>query len=278
MNKFIILLAFLAFQFATIQVTNASSILVDRTHGQQFDEQGFSNYLLSLGWRIDRNQVSPITPELLEGYDIFFTVQCHSAWLQSEIDAIVDYVNGGGALWFVGDDGSRPTAMFDNQLVSQFGVTFNGDRLYDPTDNENNDPSWPTIHSLETHPITNDVSSFGYYHGSSLNVSNPDYIIAMGDDDTYSNEGFYTSYPPVMAAVEFGSGRSVVVGDFSPWHAYRFPKLSEEECLLLLNTAEWLATPIPIPTLSEWGMILFSILLAGSALWVMRRRAKQNLA
>jgi hypothetical protein len=30
--------------------------------------------------------------------------------------------------------------------------------------------------------------------------------------------------------------------------------------------------PTPIPTLSEWGMIIFSVLLAGSAIWMMRRR------
>jgi hypothetical protein len=28
----------------------------------------------------------------------------------------------------------------------------------------------------------------------------------------------------------------------------------------------------PIPTLSEWGMIIFSLLLAGSAIWMIRRR------
>lgn len=30
--------------------------------------------------------------------------------------------------------------------------------------------------------------------------------------------------------------------------------------------------PQPIPTLSEWGMIIFSLLLAGSAIWMMKRR------
>jgi hypothetical protein len=28
----------------------------------------------------------------------------------------------------------------------------------------------------------------------------------------------------------------------------------------------------PIPTLSEWGMIIMSLLLAGSAVWMIRRR------
>jgi len=33
-----------------------------------------------------------------------------------------------------------------------------------------------------------------------------------------------------------------------------------------------------IPTVSEWGMIIFFILLVGSALWVMRRRTGQESA
>lgn len=33
------------------------------------------------------------------------------------------------------------------------------------------------------------------------------------------------------------------------------------------------STPaVPIPTINEWGMIIFSLLLAGSAIWMMRRR------
>ena len=32
-----------------------------------------------------------------------------------------------------------------------------------------------------------------------------------------------------------------------------------------------------IPTVSEWGMIIFFMLLVGSALWVMRRRKGQEL-
>jgi hypothetical protein len=39
-------------------------------------------------------------------------------------------------------------------------------------------------------------------------------------------------------------------------------------------------TPLPsaIPTLSEWGMITFFVLLIGSALWIIRRRTSQKLA
>lgn len=38
------------------------------------------------------------------------------------------------------------------------------------------------------------------------------------------------------------------------------------------------ADPSPIPTLSEWGMIIFLILLVGSAMWVIKRRTDQESA
>ncbi|TES91722.1 MAG: IPTL-CTERM sorting domain-containing protein, partial [Desulfobacteraceae bacterium] len=32
--------------------------------------------------------------------------------------------------------------------------------------------------------------------------------------------------------------------------------------------------PSPIPTMNEWGMIIFSLLMAVSALWFIRRRSR----
>ena len=253
MKKLIISLIFIGLcVLVVMSEANASSILIDRTHGQQFDEQGFSDHLRSLGWGRDYNYVSPITLDLLQDYDVFVSMSCISGWLQSEIDAVVTYVHNGGGLWFAGDALPNPTYLaFDNQLVSQFGVTLNGDEIYDTTNNEGDHLSWATIHTIETHPITNGVSSFGYYSGSSLNVDNQADIIATGDDDTYSSEGFYTAYPPVLAAIEFGDGRVVVIGDATPWYPIYFQsRLREEERLLLVNTAEWLAKLIPKPTIS----------------------------
>jgi len=37
-------------------------------------------------------------------------------------------------------------------------------------------------------------------------------------------------------------------------------------------TAQGASVAAPIPTLSEWGMIIMSLILAGSAIWMMRRR------
>ena len=109
MKKLIISLIFIGLCVLVVMPeANASSILIDRTHGQQFDEQGFSNYLQSLGWDRAYNYVSPITLDLIKGYDVLVTMSCKSGWLQSEIDAVVTYVQNGGGLWFAGDARSGP--------------------------------------------------------------------------------------------------------------------------------------------------------------------------
>ena len=49
------------------------------------------------------------------------------------------------------------------------------------------------------------------------------------------------------------------VGPYGMWTPAYF-------CIDNINPAQ------PIPTLSEWGMIIFSILLLGMTLWIMRKR------
>ena len=41
-------------------------------------------------------------------------------------------------------------------------------------------------------------------------------------------------------------------------------------------TTQALGSPAPIPTLNEWGMIIFSLLMAGSAFWFIRKRGRNT--
>jgi len=218
------------------------TMLIDRSHGQNFDVSGFTNYLVSEGWTVDALFTRPVTLEILSGYDVFMIPYTSVIFLTSEIDAVTSYVQAGGGIWVFGE--YEKDLSGSNSVASQFGVTFNIDMVYDPTNHEGASDYCPTIHVLETHPITNGVSSFGYYAGCSLNVSNPAEVIAKGDDDAYSI--FYTSYPPVLVAAEYGMGHSVFMGDITPLHPNYYPNdLREEEKLLLSNIVEWLY-PCPV--------------------------------
>jgi hypothetical protein len=162
----------------------------------------------------------------------------------SEANAVADYVNGGAGVWIFGEYKGFGNVL-PNVVAAPFGIEFNEDMVYDPTDNEGND-FWPTIHLLEPHPITGGVSSFGYYAGCSLDVVPPSIVIGKGDEDAYSD--FYPagSYPPVLAAANYGAGRVVAIGDNTPLHPNYYPhELREEEKLLLSNIAVWLSQGEP---------------------------------
>ena len=84
--------------------------------------------------------------------------------------------------------------------------------------------------------------------------------------DVYSGDSYWTSttYPDAthgawVVSISSGSiAYSFKTNDFYIWPV-RAPS----------NTTT-------VPTLSEWGMIIFFIILVGSALWVMRRRTKHE--
>jgi hypothetical protein len=80
--------------------------------------------------------------------------------------------------------------------------------------------------------------------------------VATGDDD--ANSSNCPSYPPVLAAY-MNMGRAVFTGDITPLHPGYFPsQLDEEEQLLLINTAIWLATGLPIAVEEKtWGHVKF---------------------
>ena len=225
-------------------------MLIDRTHGFGYDISGFTNYLVSQGWTVDQLSAGPITPNNLEGYAVFLMPFARIEFTSSEIDSIVSYVEDGGGIWILGEYSGSTKA---NSVSQEFGVTFNNDMVYDPTDNVEGNDFWPRIHILDTHPITEGVESFGYYAGSSLNVDIPSEIIAKGDDDAYST--YYTSYPPVLAAIEYGLGKGVFCGDMTPLHSRNYPEnLTDEEELLLSNILDWLlaeqANQLPACSLS----------------------------
>lgn len=59
--------------------------------------------------------------------------------------------------------------------------------------------------------------------------------------------------------------------------AYSDEPINENALQLIVNAADYAScsvspTPAAIPTLSEWGMIIMSLMLAGSAIWIIRRR------
>lgn len=237
-------------------IQGTARVLVDYTHDESFSVRGFTDYLESQGWLVTRNFTSPITEEFLGSYDVFVVPtrigQSITPFTPQEQAAVNSFLGNGGGLWLF-HESSRSAAGI-NSLSTAYGVSFQFDLVIDSTDNEGQ-VFWPTIHLLDSHPITDGVTSFGDYGGCCLNVSAPAEIIGQGDDDTFSSE--CVSFPPTLAVYESGLGRIVFSGDITPLNPSYYPEaLRAEEELLLQNIANWLAGKTTTSTdNTSWGQI-----------------------
>jgi hypothetical protein len=241
-------------------LSGTGSLLIDRSHLENFDVSGFTNFLQSEGWVIAYQTTIPITFDALAPFDVVMIptnsgpIGVVTPFVSSELDAFQEYVDQGGAVWIFHDGGVDRSPSGVNTLGAIFGSTFQADVLRDSTNNEGS-LVWPTIHLLTTHPTTQDVTSYGYYGGTCLTVTTPSIVVASGDNDTY---GFTTcsSFPVVMSAFDNG-GRGVFSGDITPLHPSYYPSnLRAEEQLLLQNIANWLLGPPPSAVQSHtWGSI-----------------------
>jgi hypothetical protein len=233
------------------------SILIDRSHYENFNVNGFVGFLQSQGWTVATNTAYPITRAILMSYDIVLIPVGNASLLPfstDEVAAFYDYLWGGGGLWLFNDYNTNPAGI--NSLAAAFGLTFQFDTVFDYVQNEGL-PTWPRIMQLASHSIFEGVSSYGCYGGCCLTVVPPAQLLASASADAYSY--YCPSAPPVLALYESteSTGRVVFSADITPLHPSYYPGLlREEEELLLQNIANWLVGFPPTgATTTSWGTI-----------------------
>jgi multiple sugar transport system substrate-binding protein len=198
-----------------------------------------------------------LTQSLLNTYSVLVIGTAWSLFVQSEIQAIEDFVQNGGGLWLTGLGWSwvdyHPGSTIEdypmNKIAQKFGAFFNPDIIFDPTD-YTNVPASAIFHSpfIETHPATQGVNIIGAteaFHGSiSIQTGT---ILTAGDEDSYGgyHESPYPnpgSHPPNCAAIEFGAGKVIVVSQ----EGFFIDNFIDEydNKMLGLNIVDWLATPV----------------------------------
>ncbi len=167
-----------------------------------------------------------ITASSLENCDVLIIGTAWGSFTQNEIQVIEDFVKNGGGLLLTGlgwswVDYHPESTIHDypmNKIAQRFGAFFNPDIIFDPTD-YTIDPGSAIFHSLfiESHPVTQGVTRIGAtgsLHGS-INIEIGT-ILITGDNDSYGgyHESPYPnpgSHPPNCAAIEYGSGRVIVI-------------------------------------------------------------------
>ncbi|KEO85192.1 DNA-binding protein [Tumebacillus flagellatus] len=94
-------------------VANGKKVLFDNTHGQTAGaadwviDGGFSDFGNALGnagyYVKELRKSTPITLSDLQGYDCFVIGEANIPYKTSEQQAMLDYVNGGGSIFFIAD-------------------------------------------------------------------------------------------------------------------------------------------------------------------------------
>jgi hypothetical protein len=230
-------------------------LLIDRSHGELADITAFTDTLASHGWTITTLDTGPVTQTLLARHDVFVVLPAYqgiAAFTPAEASEVAEYVGNGGGLWLLHEFFRDPAGV--NSLASQFGVTFHDDRVEDPTGNRG-EIFWPTISDLAADPITQGISSFGYYAGACLTVTAPASVLARGDMDAGSQE--CASQPAVLAVARVGRGCVVFSGDVTPLHPSYYPDaLDAQEELLLMSIVDHLASGRISPVRwRTWGAV-----------------------
>lgn len=114
-------------------------------HNSLVNRELIVNDLTMRGATVLENSLT-ITPDLLESVQILWLTNTAQYWIQAEIDAVIDWVEFGGSVFFEGDS----DGLFDtwNEILDglQAGLTYSAD---DATPGETTN-----IHS---HPVTQDV-------------------------------------------------------------------------------------------------------------------------
>jgi hypothetical protein len=231
---------------------------------------GWQNY-----WTIDDLYYSSNAYlETMWKYDTLVLIpgDTQTEYTVSEVGYTKDFVSNGGGLCMIGENWAWMNAAYFNAIANYYGVTFQENVFYDPTNYEG---SQSTV-LVHTFPSAGD-STYGilvkglatvlYPAGSSLVVSSPATSVATGDGDSYTtafgsasaaSQGFEgaslavaespvpASYEAVMAAAKSGSGKVFCVGDANLWDSQDWNgngiiNLCEQDNLYLMyNVFDWL--------------------------------------
>lgn len=157
-----------------------------------------------------------LTEDLLNQYDVVMLVQPYEILEDSEIDALIHFVQEGGGLIMCGEhnvgwnDSSRSTY---NKLGKTFGIIFSSNAIDDPTDKAGCYCT-PIIHNFAEHPLVEGISKITVYKPCSLRISGNAEAVARGDGDTQTVgvDKARGEDVIVVAVSEFQKGRVVVIG------------------------------------------------------------------
>ncbi|MFX0101359.1 MAG: hypothetical protein ACFFCS_17425, partial [Candidatus Hodarchaeota archaeon] len=142
-----------------------------------------------------------------------------------EIEAIEQFVEDGGGLLFVSDEGGDEASHSNmNEVASKYGFKFQGNVLLDKT-NFADKYTYLRINTFERHFVTRDVSEIVFASGCSIEVTDPKVtVLARAGSNALKKdfvEGKYNEETedfggvPILVAKKHGKGKVIGMGNFS---------------------------------------------------------------
>jgi len=207
----------------TVETLRITRVLIDLSHGQyyftKYGFQGLRENIEGLGWEVHVNR-ERLTPEKLEGYSVVILANPKTPLTASEVRALREYVENGGALFVTGDWYRYVNVESLNQLLEGTGVQFEKTELMDDEVNSGK-PYYPFVGIYNRDcSITRFIPDGWkmYYNGDTIAVDGDAKWVIRGFESSYAvdDRGNVVhergSQPIVAAAVTFGEGKIVVYG------------------------------------------------------------------
>jgi len=224
----------------------AGRVLFDDAHGiweptnLSFDTRDFSrrtaysysNFydLLGRHFQVTRWRDGELTRAALDQADVLVIKTPTRPFTAAEIDAIDQWVEGGGGLYLIGDHTDLfGMSTYMNAVARRFGLTFRADDTYDVA--TEGPSTWRRPRWL-AHPLAALVPSFEFETTCTLDVPPTARVPVLGyalgtDQADYNNPGFFGNihldpaddygFFPQLATVHYGRGRVAAFADSTPF-------------------------------------------------------------
>lgn len=168
----------------------------------------FADILKAHGFTVNDTR-EPLTLDKLQKFQALVLPEPNTAFTPVEEKAIVDFINNGGGVFFIGDhiesdrnrDGIDSVGIF-NRFVSQLGF-----RLEDANVLEANLSAEPVDGAYKEHPVTYKIKALAIWAGTSIRILEPAHVSGL----IFFND--YNYGQPAIASGTFGQGRFVILGD-----------------------------------------------------------------
>jgi thermitase len=196
-------------------------VLFDQVHGNDYIGN-YGQWLTSLqerGYLIDTLSTYPLTPDVLENYDVFVVPSAYLAYTQDELSAVQNFVFNGGGLLVIG--GYDSTSIFTD-LTGFAGITWQYGGVSGITED------------ITPHPVTTGVKSVFIYYPSIILYWNGTAQSLVRDIRNNT----------MLAVSEQPSGK--VMGYANEYGLFDYPITYADNMLLANNMMDWLSQPIRV--------------------------------